>query len=186
MLYLVLLIFSVFLVFFIGDFILTIKTINRAGIKVELNPLMRLRRQFLYVFKATEIIVFFSLIYYLTILKSTLPFYSLLTFIFLYGLLVANNAHVYYRITAKESGVFHVIFILMLLLVLLFIYLNYILYSDIKVVYGALSASNEDYGRLYERCSEKISNVNASLPKDIKTVLESLNLTIKKSMTFNS
>lgn len=181
MLYLVLLVFLVFLIFFLGDFILTLKTIKAAGTeKIELNPLMRMRGKFIYFFKLFEISVFFCLIYSLTILNQVGPFYILMVFIFVYSLLVVNNAHVYYKVTKRESAVFKIIFIIIVFAMLLFIYLNYLLYSDLKVSYAALSESYGTYNSLYNQCLREKTNINATSPGELNHILDGLNFSIKR------
>jgi hypothetical protein len=183
MLYLILLTFIVFVIFWFGDLILTLKTTKYVGRKVEINPFMRLiirvRGKFIYLFKIVELGVFLYLIWFLTTFEEALPFYILLAFIFVYGLFVANNAHVYYKVTNKESGVFKLVYICLIIAMLFFIYLNYLLYLDLGTYFGALSQSNIKYNALYWECTAN-KTINASMPQEISSILESLNLSIRR------
>ena len=156
MIYLILIIFGVFLLFWFGDFYLTRKTIKHLGHKVELNPIIRFiskgRGKLIYLFKPIELGIFIYLIWSLTKFEDVIPFCILLFFIFFYSLLVVNNAHVYYKATKKESVAFKMIFIGLMIAMLLFIYLNYLLYLDLNISYDALANSNQDYNELYAQC----------------------------------
>ena len=181
MLYLILIIFCVFMIFFLGDLILTLKTIRKAKTaKIELNPLMRIRSHFVYVFKTIELLIFLYLIYVLTKINGATSFYILLSFIFFYSLLVANNAHVYYKVTGKESGTFKIIFIISVISMLSFIYLNYILYEDLKISYDALTQSYEGYNKLYHQCVEKNISGDMIVPQELGEILREFNMTIER------
>ena len=179
MLYLVLLTLGVFLLFWLGDLYITLKAVKKSDKNIEINPLLRCifnyRRRFVYLFKIVEILVFSYLIYYITELGSNISFNILLTFIFIYSLFVVNNAHVYYKITNQESSAFKLIFITLTLFVILFIYLNNLLYSDLSITYNAISECNTKYYDLYNVCN--VTNIEVPT---LKNVLKELNLSVRK------
>ena len=179
MLYLVILTFGVFFLFWFGDLYITLKAIKKKDNGVEINPLLRFifdyRRKFAYLFKTIEIAAFSYLIYYITSLNGKLSFNILLGFIFVYGLVVVNNAHVYYKITGEEIAVFKIIFVLLTIFLILFIYLNYLLYTDLNVTYNAMSDFNLKYYNLYKQC---YATNNTEVPT-MEVVLKDLNLTVR-------
>lgn len=185
MIYLILLIFAVFFIFWLGDFYLTKKTTKYLGNKIELNPVIRYvlrgRGRLIYLFKAIELGVFLYLMIFLTNFEGIIPFYILLFFIFFYSVLVLNNAHVFYKVTKKESIAFKVIFGLMVIAMLLFIYLNYLLYMDLNTSYKALSKSNQYYNNLYSQCQNTNGSISTPAPRNINEIIPELNLPIRRS-----
>lgn len=185
MIQLILIVFGVFLLFWLGDLYLTIKTTKHLGNKVEINPIIKFilrgRGRFIYLFKAIELGIFLYLIWFLTSFEGVIPFYILLFFIFFYSMLVVNNAHVYYKVTKKESIAFKIIFIGLVIAMLLFIYLNYLLYMDLNTSYNALAESNNHYNDLYRQCQQNNASISAPAPKDITEIIPELNLPIRRS-----
>jgi len=185
MIYLIAIVFGVFLIFWLGDFYLTRKTIKHLDHKVELNPIIRFisrgRGKLIYLFKPIELGIFVYLLWSLIKFEGAIPFYILLFFIFFYSLLVVNNAHVYYKATKKESIAFKIIFLGLMIAMLLFIYLNYLLYLDLNISYDALSKSNQNYNELYVQCQEKDTPISAPEPRNIRDILPELNLPIRRS-----
>lgn len=182
MLLLILLTFLVFISFWLGDFYLTLKTAKRIGVEVELNPLMRLflrfRGRYIWILKLGELILFFYLIYYLTSFDNLIPFYTLLGYVVLYGLLVANNSKIYYEVTGEQSPVILYLFVGVTIFIALFIYLNYVLYSDLTNSYNILISCKSSFNTLYQVCQQNNTAVKPILPPDLENVLKSLNFTI--------
>jgi len=182
MLYLILLVFGVFVIFWLGDLVLTVKTVKKLGHGVEVNPIIRtilkFRGRFIYVFKIVEIGAFLYLIWYITKFNSNLSYTILLVFIFIYSLFVLNNSYVYGKIIRKQSIVFGLIYITLVLAILLFIHLNFLLYHDLGVTYDAIKISNDDYNELYAECKQQ--NISAEEPQDIEDFLADLNLSIRR------
>lgn len=168
MLYLLIITFAVFLIFWLGDLYLTLKTVKQVGEHLEINPVIRFilkkRGKLIYIFKPLELIIFSYLLWFLST-EGTISFSILLVFIFAYALLVVNNAHVFYKITKKESNAFKIIFIAITIALLLFIYLNQMLYSDLRITYNALTNSQEEYNQLMEQCKDY--NVSSELKNPI-------------------
>lgn len=160
---------------------MTIKTVKHLGNQIEINPIMKFvlrgRGKLIYLFKAIELAAFLYLIWFLSTYEGYIPFYILLTFILFYSLLVVNNAHVYFKVTKKESTAFKVIFIGLVIAMLLFIYLDYLLYLDLNTSYNALSVSNDNYNELYRECQGN-NNLSSPTPKSIIDVVPELNLPI--------
>ena len=185
MLYLILIVLGVFLLFWLGDLYLTIKTIKLMGHKVELNPIIRFisrgRGKLIYLFKPLELGIFIYLIWALGKFEGVIPFYILLFFIFFYSMLVMNNAHVYYKVTHKESIAFKIIFVGAMIAMLLFIYLNYLLYMDLNTSYDALSHSNQQYNDLYSQCQKNNASITTPEPRSITEIIPELNLPIRRS-----
>lgn len=185
MLFLVLITFFVFLLFWAGDLYLTIKTVKQLGRNIEINPVMRFllngRGKFIYFFKIAEIGIFLYLIWTVTKFDGVISFNILLIFILVYSLLVVNNAHVFFRVTGKESGAFKIIFVGLTICLLLFIYLNYVLYSDISLSYSALAKSNDKYTNLYWQCKNGNASITAPEPKELNSEFPELNLPIRRS-----
>jgi hypothetical protein len=184
MLPLILLTFSVFFTLWVGDFYLTIKTAKKIGPTAELNPIirgfLRLRGNYVWVFKIVELGIFFYLIYYLTSFTGTVPFYVLLGYIIFYGILVTNNNRVYYNVTGKQTMITNYIFIGIVIFITLFIYLNYLLYSNLTVSYNILMECHSSFSNLYWTCQKQNATGDVTLPSDLESILKSLNLTISK------
>jgi len=183
MLYLILITFGVFVILWLGDLYLTLKTVKHLSRDIELNPIINFilkgRGKLIYLFKPLELIAFLYLIWFLNKFEGVIPFYILLVFIFFYALLVINNAHVFYKATGKESMVFKVVFLGLTIAMLFFIYLNYLLYLDLGVAYNALAESNDKYNELYWQCKEGNASITTPEPQDIKTTFPELNLPIR-------
>lgn len=178
-LYLILITFGVFVLFWLGDLYLTLKTVKYLGKDIELNPVIKFvlrgRGRFVYLLKPIELGAFLYLLWFLTKFEGAIPFHILLLFIFTYSLLVVNNAHVYYLVTKKESVAFKGIFIGTIIALLFFIYLNYSLYLDLKTSYGALSEANNKYTDLVAQCAINTTSNEKSAGQIINV---DLNLTI--------
>ena len=175
----------VFVLFWLGDLYLTLKTIKHLGKHLEINPIIRFvlksRGRLIYLLKPLELAVFLYLLWFLTKFEGALPFNILLVFIFVYAVLVVNNAHVYYQITKKESKMFKAIFVGLTVMILFFVYLNYQLYLDFNISYDALAESNDRYNELFWQCNDK--NVSITLPaqKDTNSAFSKLDLPIRRS-----
>ena len=184
MLYLILITFGVFVIFWLGDLYLTLKTVKHLGKDIEINPIIKFilkgRGRLIYLFKPLELIAFLYLIGFLNRFEAVIPFYILLVFIFFYAMLVVNNAHVFYKATQKESIAFKVIFIGLTIAMLFFIYLNYLLYLDLGISYDALAKSNDRYNELFWQYKEGNISITTPEPQDIKTIFPELNLPIRR------
>lgn len=184
MLPLILLTFSVFVTLWMGDFYLTLKTAKRIGPAAELNPVLRsflrLKGKYVWIFKMAELSLFFYLIYYLTSFTGTLPFYTLLVYIVLYGVLVANNSRVYYNVTGEQSLALNYVFITIVVFVTLFIYLNYLLYSNLTLSYNTLTKCYSSFNDLYWSCKQQNATESTALSTELGNILSTLNLTITK------
>jgi hypothetical protein len=171
MLYLTLITFGVFLIFWLGDFYLTIKTTKFLNNNIEMNPVIKFllkgRGKFIYLFKFLELMIFLYLLWFLNRFSGETSFKILLFFILIYSLLVINNSHIYYKVTKKETIALRVIFLCLVLAVLLFMYLNYMLYLDLGTAYDALDTSNEKYNQLYITHYSNVSDSNLSSIPDI-------------------
>lgn len=180
---LILLTFSVFLTLWIADFYLTLKTSKRAGYSIEINPiinlLLRARSRYVWIFKFVELAVFFYLVYFLTIISETAQFYILLFYIVLYGFLVVNNSKVYFEVFRKQSLVMSIALMLVVIFIALFIYLNFLLYSNLTTSYDVLTKCKSSFNDLYWSCQQNITSP-VSLPSELENILKSLNLTIAR------
>ncbi len=96
-------------------------------------------------------------------------------YILLYGLFVANNSRIYFKITKSESMAFKYIFIILLITIVVFIYLNYLSYNDLGISFDALKKCNNNYNELYHSCKNISSNITST---NITTIAESLNISI--------
>lgn len=184
MLYLILLVLLVFTIFWFGDLVLTLKVAKHLGHEVEINPIIRVilktRRKLIFLFKALELGAFIYLLWFLSTFEGKTPFYILLIFILFYSLLVANNAHVFYKTTGKESIVFKLVYLGLVLSILFFIYLNYLLYNDLEMSYNALGAANSKYVELYSKYETQNKSLAKELPRDFAQLLDELNLSIRR------
>lgn len=184
MLYLILITFGVFLLFWLGDLYLTLKIVKRLGRDVEMNPIMRWvlsgRGRLIYIFKPLELLAFLYLIWVLNKFEGLVSFNILLMFILVYALLVVNNAHVFYKVTNKESTAFKIVFVGLTVATLLFIYLNYLLYADLGVSYNALTQSNDKYTQLYWQCQENNSAILKNESQWDAVGFPTLNLPIRR------
>jgi len=184
MLYLILLTFFVFVIFWLGDLVLTIKVAKYLGHEVEINPIIRYvlktRGKFIYLFKIAELGAFLYLIWYLSTFEGKTPFYILLVFILFYSLLVANNSNVYYKATQRESVVFKFVYIGLVLSILFFIYLNYLLYRDLETSFNALGTANSKYAELYSKIEVQNKSSTTEIPTDFAHLLDELNLSIRR------
>jgi hypothetical protein len=169
----------------VGDLYITYKTMSKKGYDIEVNPIIRsifrIRKKFIWPFKIIELGAFLYLIYYLANIGNIVPFYVLLVYIFVYAVFVANNSRVYFMATGKESDAFKVIFILLVLGIVLFIYLNYMLYTNLGTSFAALTECNSDYVNLYSQCKTSGTASNyTSTPDNLMKIVESLNLSLPK------
>lgn len=168
MLILTLLTFGIFFLLWLGDFYLTIKVVKTAGTQIEMNPIIRklfnFRRRYIILFKTIEIGFFLYLIYFLTGIGNIIPFFILLIYILFYAVLVTNNSRVYYQANKKENTAFKYVFLGLIFFLILFIYLNYLFYSDILIAYNTLSSCQTSYTDLYSLCKKSniTSNISAS------------------------
>ena len=182
MLTLIFLTLGAFTLLWIGDFYLTLKTIKKMSYKIEINPIIRIflrfRGRYIWLFKIAEFGVFLYLIYFLTNFINTTPFYILLVYIFFYSLLVANNSHIYYKVTGKEDSILKYIFIGISIYIILFIYLNYLFYSDIVTTYSVISNYQTSYNNLYQTCKQLNATGTSPLPESLLSVIKSLNIRI--------
>lgn len=184
MLPLIILTFLVFVTLWTGDFYLTIKSFRKSKNILEINPLLmlllRFRSRYVFLFKIVEIVIFFYLIYYLTLLQQTAQLFILLAYIVLYGILVANNSHIYFKATGKPSFAINIILIFLSAFVSLFIFLNFLLYSNLTTSYGVLSQCKDSFNNLYWQCQQQNATPSVNLPSELENVLKSLNLTIRR------
>lgn len=184
MLNLIVLTFLVFMVLWLGDFYITLKTVRKRGIRAEANPIMKfylLRGKLVWLFKALEIGIFFYLLSFLTVIgNTTTPFYILLTYIFIYTLLVANNSRVYFKVMNKESGAFKLIFVAISILMVFFIYMNYLVYSGLMLSYNTLMECQSEYKELNWECYQENTTAPISSIDELEDILNSLNIPIPR------
>ena len=158
--------FLVFLVFWVGDAILTRRTVDALDESTEVNPIIRkvlsFRKKFLWIFKSVEVTAFAYLLYYLASFNSSLSFNILLGYILFYGFLVWNNNRVYYKATGEPSTTFRKVFLLMLVISVSFIFLNNMLYEDLQDSYNSISECSTDYTELQNQCSNEDLNTSNS------------------------
>jgi hypothetical protein len=182
MLALIILTFGVFTLLWVGDFYLTLKTTKKLGYKAEINPIMRMalrfRGKYVWLFKIFEFGIFLYLILFLTNFNNGISFYALLAYIFFYSVLVVNNNNVYYKVTGKKSLVIDYIFIGLSIYIILFIYLNYLFYSDLVKTYGIISSYQTSYSSLYQTCKQLNATGASPLPQSLLDTLKSLNIKI--------
>ena len=182
MLTLILLTFFVFLVLWTSDIILTRNVTEKVGAEAEINPLLRkilsFRGKFIWLFKLIEIIFFLYLIYYIQTFSEKIAFYTLLGYIFFYSLLVMNNSKVYFQVTGKSSNTFRWTFLVISILLVMFIYLNFLMYSGLTMTYSTLGRCQSDYKNLYWECYQK--NVTPQITKELKDILGALDIKIPK------
>ena len=60
-----------------------------------------------------------------------------------------------------------------------FIFLSYVIYSDLQITYIALSENNSKYESLYEICKTNNSS-NTNLSKEFEETLKEVNLSVRK------
>ena len=184
MITLLLLTFAVFMIFWLGDLYLTIKVIKKVGKNAEANPLMKLflfRGKWVFAFKALELGIFLYLIYFITAISSgVVPFYILLGYIIIYSLLVMNNGRVYYNVTGKQSSVLSLIFFFTSVILVLFMYLNYLMYGGLTVTYSRLMESEHNYNQLNWECNHQNITTNASADSELMNILSTLNIPIPR------
>ena len=182
MLTLILLTFIVFFVLWMGDMLLTLKVIKKVGTKAEVNPIIRkivsFRGKFIWLFKFIEITLFLYLIYYIQTFSGKTAFYILLGYIFFYSLLVANNSKVYFQVTQQESRIFRYMFLIISVLLTMFIYLNFLLYSGLTLTYSEFGKCQSKYKSLYWECYQK--NITPETPKELENILETIDIKIPK------
>jgi hypothetical protein len=180
MLVLILLTFLVFFIFWLADLILTRNVVKKVGTKAEVNPLLRkilnFRGKFIYIFKIIEMGLFLFLIYYIQTFSGQTSFHVLLGYIFFYSILVANNSRVYFQVSKKDSTVFRWTFLVISVLLIVFIYLNYFMYSGLMLTYSELGKCQSDYKNTYWECYQK--NVTPEESKELKDILGTLDIEI--------
>ena len=156
MFYLTLLAFFVFFVFWLGDILLTLKVVKNVGNAAEVNPIIRkilsIRGRYIWIFKLAEIMVFLYLIYYVQTFSAYTSFYILLGYIFFYSVLVANNSRVFYQVTGHDSSVFRAAFVAISILLIFFIYLNYVTFMGLTMAYEKFSECRSQARSLLTKC----------------------------------
>ena len=182
MMTLILLTFLVFFILWLNDLLLTRGVTKKVGAEAELNPLIRkilsFRGKFLWIFKFVEIGFFLYLLYYIQTFIGETAFYILLGYILFYSLLVTNNSRVYFQVTGKASEVFNWTFLIISILLIMFIYLNFLMYSGLTLTYSVLGECQSNYKTLYWECYQK--NVTTETPKELEDILGSLNIKIPR------
>jgi len=180
MLPLILLTFSVFFTLWAGDFYITYKTVKHVGPKAELNPIIRVlmqtRGKNVWVFKTFEIALFLYLIYYIQTFSGESSFYILLGYIFFYSILVFNNSWVFFKVTKMASKAFGIIFLITSFLLIMFIYLNYLMYSGLTLTYKKFGECQLDYKNLYWECYQK--NITHEKSQELEDILGNLDIKI--------
>lgn len=155
-----LLMFFTLLIYFLlwfGDAYITLKTVEKGGTTLELNPIIRklfnFRKRYFWIFKLFEISFFIYLILYLTYFSHEMALYPLLAYIIFYSFVFTNNIHIYHTITSKENKFFYFIFISFVLILVFFVYLNYSLFKDITKSYDNLSECKNKLVELIRNCT---------------------------------
>lgn len=128
------------------------------GETAEVNPLMRKlltkKDRYLYIIKFIELSAFSYLVYYVSTFAGGAAFQILLVYIFIFGLIVANNARIYHRVTEEFSNIFLTTFIILLIISVSFIYLNHSLFDDLQNAYDELEDCRQNLTSLEAECGE--------------------------------
>jgi len=161
---LILMMFSIFLVLWLGDLYFTVKSTEKRSSAIEVNPIMnallRLRREFLWIFKIAELAVFSYLVWVISSLNSEIAFNVLLGIIFLYSLLVTQGMCIYLKAVGNASPVVLVFFV-MSLIAIIFVRINYDTFLNSVSISNALGMCNSEYVNLYRNCSNNSANMSA-------------------------
>jgi len=89
-----------------------------------------------------------------------------------------NNSKVYFQVTGEVSEAFSWTFLIISLLLIMFIYLNFLMYSGLTLIYSTLGECQSDYKNLYWECYQK--NVTPQTPKEPEDILGTLDIKIPK------
>lgn len=175
----------IFSLLWLSDLLITRKTVAEMGESAEVNPIMRKlltkKDRYLYTFKTIELAAFVYLIYYISSFSGGAAFHILLSYIIVFGLIVANNARIYHRVTNQFSKIFLGAFIVLLMVSVSFIYLNHSLFDDLQNTYDELDDCRQNMTELEVRCQEAdissdTSIEDQSLPK--KNIIDTLEVSI--------
>lgn len=149
---------TIFTILWLSDLLITRKTVAAMGESAEVNPIMRKlltkKDRYLYIIKFIELSAFSYLVYYVSTFAGKAAFQILLVYIFIFGLIVANNARIYHRITNKFSNIFLATFVILLIISVSFIYLNHSLFGDLQNAYDELDDCRQNVTSLEAECGE--------------------------------
>ncbi len=150
------LMFSIFIVLWISDLYFTVKSTEKTGNEIEVNPIMgtllRLRGRFLWFFKLAELIVFSFLIWILSSANAETAFNIFLGLIFLYSILVAQGINIYIKAVGNAFPV-ALVFFAVCVIAILFIKINYDTFLNSILMSNALQTCNSEYASIYGNCS---------------------------------
>jgi hypothetical protein len=160
---LILLMFSIFIVLWVGDFYFTVKSTERTGSAVEMNPIMgallKLRGRFLWFFKIAELAVFSLLVWVLSSANAETAFNVFLGLISLYSILVAQGINIYIKAVGNAFPV-ALVFFAVCVIAIVFIKINYDTFLNSIVMSDALRTCSSEYASIYGNCS----NSSATTP----------------------
>jgi len=164
-----------FLVLWLADAFLTLKSAKKVGSIIEINPIVKavlsFRGKFFVIFKAVELIAFGALIFYVAFTDSVYLLYLLYILILFYGVLVAQGLNVYSKLFQSNRPMV-TLFIIVILFVLFFINLNYsIFYNSVKIAEETNRCNNE-YAVLYGECKGGVPQKSFHIdPFDLNIVI---------------
>ena len=164
-----------FVLLWLADAFLTLKSTQKVGSLIEINPLVKavlsFRGRFFLFFKAVELVVFGALAYYVAFTDSVYLLFLLYLLILFYGVLVAQGLNVYSKIFQSNKPMV-ALFVIMVLFVLFFINLNYsIFYNSVKIAEETNRCNNE-YAALYGECKGGVPPKSFSVsPFDLNIVI---------------
>jgi len=153
--YLVVFVVSFFVLLWLADAFLTLKSTNKLGSDIEINPVLKtvlsFRGRFFFIFKAVELIAFGTLIFFLSESYSVYLLYLLYLLILAYSILVAQGLNVYSKIF-KSNKPTVVMFILTVFFVLFFVNLSYSIFFNSVLISEETNKCNNEYAELYGEC----------------------------------
>ena len=145
-----------FLLLWLADLFFTLKSTEKKGHTLEANPLMRLllneRREHLFIFKALEILCFFSLVYLIAFQNAGYAVIILLVATGVYAFVVSNGMAIFLEI-ARKPAIPSLLFFLACIAALFFAYLAYEAYVNGTSLFNSCSKCCEDYAALKASCS---------------------------------
>jgi len=158
----VILLSGFFLILWVADLFFTLKSTEKKGRELEVNPLMRMllkeRRAHLYIYKALEIICFFALIYLISFQNADYAVIILLVATGVYAFVVSNGMAIYLEIARKPAVASRLLF-LVCLAVLFFAYLAYEIFVNGNSLFNSCSKCCDDYAALKASCTPAQPNV---------------------------
>ncbi|MBI5046603.1 hypothetical protein HZC07_02630 [Candidatus Micrarchaeota archaeon] len=177
---LILLVSIFYLLLWALDLYLTIKSTDKLGHELELNPIMNLflraRRRYLMFFKIAELVIFLLLIFSSAILDLNTAIYTLLAWTIIFSVVVTQGIYIYLS-AGNDTKIIAISFLAVSLLTVLFIFTSFSTFLDNKLLTVALGQCNDQTITGQTICKNLSNGVSPVTPQGQSS---DLNITIPR------